>query len=136
MNKTKNILLVDDDEFILRMYEDVLSAAGFSVHTVSRAADALDLLIKNPGKFHLVITDIRMVEMDGWEFLRIVRDNLKISEIDLPVIVVSAYDSTEMERKALQNQANKWFVKPIKPLSLLVDAAKTWTGHMESNVDA
>lgn len=141
MNTTrnKNILLVDDDEFILKMYSDVLLNAGFNVTSCSSPLAALDKIVANKEYYHLIITDIRMPEMDGWEFLDAIREHLKIDDITLPIIVMSAFDSSEIERKALARQANKWFVKPIKPISLLVDAARTWTGltiNQEDNTES
>lgn len=129
MRHKKRILLVDDDELILHMYAEVLRAAEFEVDTTKSALEALDKLVTNKSGYQLVITDIRMPEMDGWEFIDAIREHMKIDDITLPIIVMSAFDSSEIERKALSRQANKWFVKPIKPLSLLVDAARTWTGQ-------
>jgi CheY-like chemotaxis protein len=135
MQDKKHILLVDDDELILRMYADVLRAADFEVDITKSALEALDKLVVNKFRYNLIITDIRMPEMDGWEFLAAIREHMKIDDITLPIIVMSAFDSSEVERKALARQANKWFVKPIKPLSLLVDAARTWTGQQTGDND-
>jgi CheY-like chemotaxis protein len=123
----KHVLLVDDDETILHLYSDTLKGVGFTVTRERSPIDALDRIMKQQ-KFDLLITDIRMVEMDGWTLIDTIRKDLDISELVLPIIVMSAYDSSEMELNCLKHKANSWMVKPIIPLTRLIEATITFTG--------
>ena len=65
-----NILVVDDNPSILELASFALSKHGFHVET---AGDAREGLIKASGKFDLIITDILMPLIDGWNFVRLLR---------------------------------------------------------------
>lgn len=77
------ILVVEDDENLQLLYRSVLEHAGFSVVTASSGAEALARL----ENFHveLIITDIMMPEMDGYELLESLRDG----KIELPVLMIT-----------------------------------------------
>ena len=78
------ILVVEDDENLQLLYRSVLEHAGFSVVTASSGTEALARL----ENFHveLIITDIMMPEMDGYELLESLRDG----KIELPVLMITA----------------------------------------------
>jgi two-component system, chemotaxis family, sensor kinase CheA len=89
---TRQLLLVDDSPFFLNMLTPVLQAAGYQVTAVASAPQALALL--DGGRaFDVVITDIDMPEMDGFEFAERVRTDPRIS--GLPVIALSSMVSAE-----------------------------------------
>lgn len=89
------ILLVDDDENILRLCKEELEEAGYEVITVSKGKDAIEEIIRDVagGNFHidLVVLDISMPGVDG----RRVLQELKATAPSLPVIIHTAYDYTE-----------------------------------------
>jgi len=128
MKQSKRVLLIDDDELILKIHKNILEEGGFSVFSETSSIKALERIF-NRERFDIIVTDIRMAEMDGWALLDIIRHELNLSEVALPVIVVSAYDSSQMQLKSMEHQANAWFVKPIKPLNRLVEMARTLTGQ-------
>ena len=130
----RKILLVDDDRIYRRMYYDCLSDDGFVVVTESSALDALERL-GNSESFDLVITDIMMAKMDGWEFLDTLRNKLGLAETKLPVIIISAFESAALEFKALSHGANASFIKGGQPLSELVRKARIHTGRERSRFD-
>ena len=132
MEQLVHILLVDDDRSIRKMYGDYLRAHGFEVVEERTAVDALDRLLKDDGKFDLVITDIMMAQMDGWELLDTIRKEMKLDELALPVIIISAFESDILEAKALGKGANGSFVKGNDPLSKLLRQVKIQTGHERS----
>jgi len=124
------ILLIDDDASIRKMYGDFLRSKGFEVREEASAVSGLDLL--NQGeKFDLVITDIMMARMDGWEFLDAVRKELRLDELTLPVIIISAFESDTLEVKAFSKGANGSFVKGTS-LSRLVRMVRIHTGQERS----
>lgn len=131
----KRVLVIDDDESILRMYCDALTDNGFETVSETTSPAALNRLLKRE-HFDLVITDICLAEMDGWTLLDTIREDLNLDELKLPVIVVSAYDSSEMELNSLAHKANSWLVKPIVPIARLVKVAETFTGGRTDDHDA
>jgi DNA-binding response OmpR family regulator len=89
------ILLVDDERHILELYSMELSGDGHDVHTTDSGFDLMgriDFLAPD-----LVILDIRLVDFDGLELLREVRER----HPDLPVILCSAYDSYRHDARAV-----------------------------------
>jgi len=85
------ILLVDDDESLLRGLKIALLHEGYCVSTASGGAMALDLIAKK--RPHLVVLDVMMPEMDGMEVLRHIRDNPATQ--DTAVMMLTAKDSDE-----------------------------------------
>ena len=128
------VLIIDDDRAILRMYSDIMSAEGFITETDSSAIDAIERLQKGE-KFDLVITDIMMARMDGWELLRNIRQEMKLGELELPVIIVSAFESDTLEAKAFSCGANGSYVKGREPLTKLLKMVRIQTGRERSIFD-
>jgi two-component system, chemotaxis family, sensor kinase CheA len=86
-NAAHALLLVDDSPFFLNMLTPVLQAAGYLVTAVASASEALAML-QDGRRFDVVVTDIEMPEMDGFQFAERVRADPHIA--DLPVIALSA----------------------------------------------
>ncbi len=91
-NSVHSLLLVDDSPFFLNMLTPVLQAAGYQVTAVASAPEALALLGAGRG-FDVVITDIDMPEMDGFQFAERVRADPRTA--GLPVIALSSMVSAE-----------------------------------------
>lgn len=127
----ERVLLIDDDRAIRRMYADCLRAEAFEVIEEDSAESGLDHLLKGE-KFDLVITDIMMAKMDGWELLETIRRKLNLDDVKLPVIVISAFNSAELEARAFHLGANGCLTKPILPLAKLTSMAKVQTGRARS----
>lgn len=108
-----NILVVDDEQIILRSCERILSPEGYSVDTATSAKDALSLLDKN--LYDLIITDIKMPEMDGIEFMRQVR----AKNPDINIVVITGYPSQESIREALSLRIIDYLPKPFSPTHLI-----------------
>jgi DNA-binding NtrC family response regulator len=83
MGSDIKILVVDDDHYLLDLLIETLKTIGYNAVGVSRPQEALTML--KTDKFELVITDIKMPDMDGIEFSRRVKEN----HPDLPVIFIS-----------------------------------------------
>lgn len=108
-----NILVVDDEQIILRSCERILSPEGYSVDTATSARDALSLLDRN--LYDLIITDIKMPEMDGIEFMRQVR----AKNPDINIVVITGYPSQESIKEALSFRIIDYLPKPFSPTHLL-----------------
>lgn len=106
----KTVLLVDDQLDILDSLRLYLRSAlpGVDVVVAPSAREALEVL--EGRQVDLVITDLRMPEVDGFEFIQ----RLRGAEPDLPVFLMTAYAQTELAKQALASRAFQEFVaKPI-----------------------
>ena len=119
------VLVVDDDVKILRFIRSSLTLAGNVVITTTSGEEALELL--DSGKPDIMLLDIVMPVMDGFEVLRRVR---AVSE--LPVIASSAHVSAAEE--ALRLGANDFLAKPFIP-DELVKRIKTLLNHRGKQPD-
>jgi DNA-binding NtrC family response regulator len=90
----KRILLVDDEEYIRRLYAEELSEEGYEVVTVATGHDLLRKI--NLSQPAVVILDIRLMDYDGLELLQEIRCHYH----DLPVILCTAYDTYKEDPKA------------------------------------
>jgi len=132
--RVPKILLIDDDDAIRRLYGNILRSEGFDITPMVSAQAALESLLKGD-TYDLVITDIMMAKMDGWDLLQAIRKRLKLDELKLPVIVMSAFESGALEFKALQYGANGHYVKGTT-VQKLIREAKIQTGLIRSNYSA
>ena len=106
-NKNYKILLVDDSMTTRTLEKNILTKAGYNVEIVENPLEALEKM-KNT-KFDLIISDVEMPEMNGFEFL----EKLKTDEMyaDIPVIMVSSLISDENKKRAKILGAQKYIVK-------------------------
>jgi two-component system chemotaxis response regulator CheY len=107
----KTILIVDDSEFVRNYHSQVLEQARFHVITAVDGSDGLEKLYTNA--CDLVLTDINMCNMDGYEFIRRVRTDGKYKS--LPIIIVSTESEARDKRKGFEAGANLYLVKPSSP---------------------
>ena len=126
MNKSESplILAVDDDQINLRLVEKMLSAKDYNVITSTSGEDALLTLKKT--KPDLILLDVMMPEMDGYEVCSKLKENEKTSFI--PVIFVTALGEEQDKAKAFAVGAADYLVKPIARDNLLEAVAK----HLET----
>jgi len=113
-----HILIIDDDKAMCQLLEKMFNRQ-YVVTTKHDGMEAMQWLTS--GKIpNLIITDIDMPNIDGYEFLR----NIKNSGYygDVPVIIISGYDSKEQKLNCLKNGAYEYFVKPFNPRDLLFTA--------------
>ena len=95
----KSILIVDDDPAIREMLADLLFDDGYNVRTVPDGLVALDLLRAQPARFGLILLDLNMPRLTGWEFRTRQRADPAIANI--PVVVISAATNTgEQDQRA------------------------------------
>ena len=111
METKKTILIVDDSEFVRSYHSYILEQAYYRVITAVDGSDGLEKLYTNP--CDLVLTDINMSNMDGYEFIRRVRAERKYSS--LPIIIVSTESEAKDKMKGFDAGANLYIVKPSTP---------------------
>lgn len=106
-----NFLIVDDSEDTIAMLQELLKLAGANVTTATTGADALRLAAEN--EFDVILSDISMPEMDGFEFLQRLR---KIDgRQDIPVIAITGFGRTDDIARA---RAAGFYSHLTKPLNL------------------
>jgi two-component system chemotaxis response regulator CheY len=111
----QNILVVDDSEFVRNYHAHILSAAGFDVVTAVDGNDGLEKLFTHP--CDVILTDINMGLMDGYEFIRRVRAEAQYEE--LPIIIVSTESEAGDKMKGYEAGANLYLVKPSQPETMI-----------------
>ena len=106
------ILVVDDDPHLRELAGVFLRHEGFDVYEASDGVEALARLERL--KVELVILDIMMPQMDGWELCRQLR-----AWQDVPVLMLTAKGETSQKLKGFQVGADDYLVKPFEPLELV-----------------
>jgi DNA-binding response OmpR family regulator len=110
--KNKRILVIDDDPILRQLVAQMFSREGANVTTAANGAEGLrHLFALQP---HLVILDVMMPAMNGWEVCREIR---RVS--DVPIIFVTALSAEADRVRGLDCGAVDYMVKPFKPESLL-----------------
>ena len=111
MDTKKTVLIVDDSQFVRSYHSYILEQAHFQVITAVDGSDGLEKLYANC--CDLVLTDINMSNMDGYEFIRRVRADGKYNS--LPIIIVSTESEGKDKRRGFEAGANLYIVKPSSP---------------------
>ena len=127
MTDKKRILVVDDQREILDVTSLVLQSAGYSTETASSGDEALDRVTSEP--FDLVLLDINMPGMDGWETLRLLRADDQLEQ--LVVIMFSVKGEVSDKVHSLQEGASGFISKPYE-VDQLVDRIDRALGDVAS----
>jgi nitrogen-specific signal transduction histidine kinase/ActR/RegA family two-component response regulator len=106
---TENILFVDDEILLVEMAKELLSSMGYNVTATYDSAEALKIIINNPEKFDLLITDQTMPKLTGAE---LAKEALKLRP-DLLIIMCTGYSSSINSEKAIQMGIKKFLMKPV-----------------------
>ncbi len=112
---TARVLIVDDIATNVRLLEARLTAEYFEVRTASSGRDAL--AICDEGQTDIVLLDVMMPEMDGFEVCRRLKANPKTSHV--PVLMITALDQTSDRVKGLQAGADDFLTKPVDDVQLM-----------------
>ncbi len=105
-----NILVVDDEEDVLILMEKILKYKGYKVITADGGNKALDI-INSDTKIDLVILDIMMPDINGWEVCRKIKSNPKINSI--PVVMLSALFLEDDIKTSFEAGADEHITKPV-----------------------
>lgn len=114
----KTILVIDDDEAIREVLKMSLEMEGYTVMTATNGKDALEVLSKSPNQ-GLILLDLMMPVMNGWEFVEEFQKVEKYSKI--PIILISAYS----ERAKNIPLIKEVFSKPMN-FNTLLDKVKSY----------
>ena len=125
--RERNVLLVDDSPFFLNMLTPVLKAAGYSVSATSSAQAGLALLRSGHQAFEMILTDIEMPEMNGFEFAEAVRADRGLGS--MPIIALSSQTTPAAVDRARAAGFDDFVAKFDRPG--LIAALKEQTEEMD-----
>ena len=116
----KVILVADDSPSIRKFVSFALAMKGFEIIS---AADGMEALEKLPNhKVNLVITDLNMPNVDGFELIKSIRSNEEFK--DIPIIILSSLGGSEEIQKGMNFGANSYLIKPFDPKRIAYEVAK------------
>ncbi len=122
LNKPKipQLILIDDSISIRKMVGMFLSNAGYKVDVAVDGIDAIEKIAKTP--YDLIITDLEMPRMHGYELIAEVRSGERTKHI--PIIVLTSRAGDKHYQKAMELGANEYIVKPVNEEMLLQSVSK------------
>ena len=115
-----HILIVEDDEDTLELLQSTFKSKGFRVTTCQSAQEALEITPAN--SIDLILSDIGMPHMDGFEMMKALRQLPNMTEV--PAIALSGYVSQKDTRLALDAGFNAHISKPVEPAELMSTVAR------------
>jgi DNA-binding response OmpR family regulator len=110
----KTILVVDDDKSILRTFTRILQKSDYEIETAETGKEAIEKAENR--QYDLALVDIRLPDMDGTDLLAKLKNQLQKTV----KIMITGFPSLETGVKALDEGADAYLVKPVKPQELLV----------------
>ncbi|MBC8100721.1 MAG: response regulator [Armatimonadetes bacterium] len=121
-----NILVVDDERDSLEVATRLLKFAGATVTPVNNGYDALQHIKQDKSTFRFILTDLSMPEMDGWELLYQLKQDLPL--LDIPIIALTAHAMAGDRERGMAAGFHNYITKPLDPnkfihqlVNLLVD---------------
>lgn len=115
-----SVLVVDDEQFIRQLLVRTIKREGYLVSEAGDGRKALDILSEK--HIDIVISDIKMPNMDGWQLL----EEIKKEYPEISVILITAYAGDHTPENAIEAGADYFITKPFKN----VEIARTLTGLM------
>ena len=109
----KTILVVDDDKSILRTFTRILEKSGYAIDVAETGKEAIEKAETH--HYDLALVDIRLPDMDGTDLLAKLKRQLQ----NTVKIMITGFPSLETGVKALDEGADAYLVKPVKPQELL-----------------
>ncbi|XP_010064661.2 two-component response regulator ARR2-like [Eucalyptus grandis] len=123
--KGLRVLLVDDNVTCLHLLEKMLRDCSYRVTKCERGEDALSMIRENKGRFDIVLTDVHMPGMDGFQLLA----KIAAMGITLPVVMFSSDAEKDTVVKGVNSGACNYLVKPIQVSTLKI----LWQHVLRSN---
>jgi DNA-binding response OmpR family regulator len=114
-HQVNRILVVDDEPDVVDLVRTVLEIDGFAVETHTEGEQALGRILEDPPD--LMILDLMMPGLDGWELLKLMRQDPAACRV--PVVILSARSRPQDQIDSLQQGADAYLCKPFSPKELL-----------------
>ena len=116
------IMVVDDSSTVVKFVSFTLRSAGFKVITACDGMDALEKLSNVSDGVNLIITDLNMPNIDGYELIRTLKQNESLKS--LPIIILSSEEGEQDIKLGSQAGASSYLVKPFRPDVLMAEVTK------------
>lgn len=114
----KKILVIDDEELVIESLRRLLKREGYEVSVVTSGKQALEKIKEI--NFDLVVSDIRMPELDGIEIVKNIREYLKQNrKKSIPEILITGYSSNESLKQAQELKVADYIYKPFDIIDFL-----------------
>src|SRR5665647_974057 len=111
----ERLLVIDDEPNMLRLLKTILmDKTGYTVITTNNPLEVQSILLQEP--FDLVITDLKMPLVDGIDLIDIIK---KVS-VRLPIIIITAYGTSEIAEEAIRKGAYDFILKPFRKEAILI----------------
>ncbi len=125
------ILAVDDEADSREYLQRLLAEQGADIVSVASAAEALEALESDTGRFNLLVSDIGMPGSTGYDLIETVRKRLKVDARHLPAVALTAFARREDSEKALGRGFQKHLAKPVQ-VGRLIGAIRQLTGRQQT----
>jgi len=109
MSQSSHVLIIEDNDFVRLQITKFLSDAGYFVHQSSGASDGMGILLKEKDNIGIVLVDIRMEPVDGWDFIM----KMQADGIEKPVVLVTGDQNNDILAKASQMGVAGVLMKPV-----------------------
>ncbi len=106
------ILVIDNDPSTAEVFKKLLTSKDYHVLTTNSSKESLDIVQRI--MLDLIILDLLMPEMDGWQLCTAIREMTRT-----PILIISAIESSEIITKTLNLGADDYLVKPVSSFTLL-----------------
>jgi len=116
------IMVVDDSPTVVKFVSFALRSAGHKVIGACDGMEALEKLAASPREVDLVITDLNMPNVDGYEFIATLRKNQRYARV--PIIILSSEEEEHDKQLGARAGASAYLVKPFRPDVLLAEVSK------------
>jgi DNA-binding response OmpR family regulator len=111
------VMIVDDESRMRKLVKDFLRREGYEVIEAENGEQAVDIFFKNP-KIDLILLDVMMPKLDGWQVCEMIRQYSKV-----PIIMLTAKDSEKDELKGFELGVDEYISKPFSPKILMARIA-------------
>jgi two-component system, chemotaxis family, chemotaxis protein CheY len=113
-----NVLVVDDSGIVRELHGFMLESAGYNVHYAINGSEAMEKALAT--RFEMVVTDVNMPQMDGYELTRRLRATEGYETT--PILMVSTESEAKDKSKGFEAGANLYVVKPVRLNDLVAKA--------------
>lgn len=107
------VLVVDDDQRLLKMLQRTLAYEGFDVATAADGDAALMHIVESPPD--VIVLDWMMPKLDGMDVL----ETMRLEDINTPVLMLTARDAVQYRVEGLERGADDYLIKPFEPIELI-----------------
>jgi len=127
-----DVLIVDDSVSVRRLLTNLITRQGWRATTAKDGMEALEMLQRAPQRPDVILLDIEMPRMDGYELTTVLRSQEAF--LDLPIIMCTSRAGDKHRKKAFELGANDYLVKPYQDDELLDAVRKAVAGRQEAPV--